>query len=137
MEAGLAVVVLTLTAVLVNQPPARVAAGTAGPFAAQVALGPYRLDVLVDPAEVGENAVHPTAVTDRGAPAPVESLQILFRLPEADLGPLVAEGRRLAPGHFVVQGRQFSQPGRWVLELVAATGRFDEAGARVSVPVRK
>jgi copper transport protein len=137
VEAGLAVVVLALTAVLVNQPPARVAAGTTGPFTTQVALGSYRLDVLVDPAEVGENAVHLTAVTDRGAPAPVESMQVLFRLPEADLGPLVAEGRRLAPGHFVVQGRQLSQAGRWVLEVVAVTGRFDDTRARVSVPVRR
>ena len=136
-EAALAVVVLALTAVLVNQLPARIAAGTAGPFTTQVALGPHRLDVLVDPAEVGENAVHLTAFTDRGAPAPIDSMQVLFRLPEADLGPLVAEGKRLAPGHFVVQGRQLSQAGRWVLEVVAVTGRFDEARARVSVLVRR
>lgn len=137
IESGLAVVVLALTAVLVNQAPARVTGGTAGPFESHVQLGPYRLHVLVDPAAVGENAVHLTAVTERGAPAPVESVQVRFRLPEADLGPLVAEGRQLAPGHFVVQGRHLSQAGRWVLEVVAVTGRFDEARARVTVSVHR
>jgi copper transport protein len=135
-EAALAVVVLASTALLVNQPPARVTGGASGPFQTQVSLGANRLDVLVDPAAVGENAVHLTAVTERGAPAPVESMQVLFRLPEADLGPLVGEGKRLAPGHFVVQGRQLSQAGRWVLEIVAVTGRFEELRARVTVPVR-
>jgi copper transport protein len=135
-ETALAVIVLALTALLVNQAPARVTSGSAGPFTTQVALGPHRLDVLVDPAEVGENAVHLTAFTERGAPAPIDSMQVLFRLPQEDLGPLVAEGRRLAPGHFVVQGRQLSQAGRWVLEIVAVTGRFDEARARVTVPIR-
>lgn len=136
-ETGLAVVVLALTAVLVNQAPARVTGGTAGPFETRTQLGSNRLDVLIDPAEVGENAVHLTAVTDRGAPASIDSMQVLFRLPDADLGPLVAEGKRLAPGHFVVQGRQLSQAGRWVLEVVAVTGRFDEARARVTVPIRR
>ncbi|HEX2040101.1 MAG TPA: copper resistance protein CopC [Acidimicrobiales bacterium] len=136
-ETTIAVVVLALTALLVNQAPARVTGGTDGPFETHVALGAHRVHVLVDPAEVGENAVHLTATTERGAPAPVESMQVLFRLPDADIGPLVADGRRLAPGHFVVQGRQLSQAGRWVVEIVAVTGRFEEARTRLTVPVRR
>lgn len=133
-EVGLAVAVIAITAVLVNLAPARVTAGVDGPFTTEVALGPYRLDVLVDPARVGENAVHLTASTAAGAPAPIEQMQVLFRLPAEGIGPLVAEGVRLAPGHYVVQGRHVSVAGRWILEVVARSGRFDEA--RVQVPIR-
>jgi copper transport protein len=132
-EVGAALVVVALTAVLVNLAPARVTAGAEGPFTAEVELGDYRLDVLVEPAEVGDNEVHLTAATATGAPAPVEQVQVLFRLPAERIGPLVADGVRLAPGHFVVQGRQVSVAGRWVLEIVARTGSFEERRARVAV----
>lgn len=132
-EVGLAVAVLVATAVLVNLAPARVTAGVEGPFTTETRLGEYRLDVLVDPARVGENAVHLTASTKTGAPAPIEQMQVLFRMPAQGIGPLVGEGMRLAPGHFVVQGRQVAVAGRWVLEIVARTGRFDEARVQVAV----
>lgn len=132
-EVGLAVAVVGATALLVNLAPARVTAGVEGPFATEVPLGDYRLDVLVDPARVGENAVHLTASTATGSPAPIEHVQVLFRMPAQGIGPLVAEGTRLAPGHFVVQGRHVAVAGRWVLEVVARTGRFDEARTQLTV----
>jgi copper transport protein len=136
-EVAIGVAVLALTAVLVSQAPARVSQGGSGPFEATVALGDYRLYVVVDPRRVGENAVHLTAATATGAPAPVESMQVLFTLPAEGVGPLVADAVRLGPGHFTVQGRQLSLRGRWTLEVVAATGRFEERRARVVVPVNR
>ena len=44
---------------------------------------------------------------------------MLFTMPSKSIGPIVAEGRRLAKGHFVVQGGQLSVPGDWTLEVVA------------------
>ena len=134
-EVVLAVVVLAATALLVNLAPARVTAGVAGPFLADVRLGESRLNVVVDPARVGENDIHLTAATAMGAPAPIEAVQVLFRMPAEGIGPLVADGVELAPGHFVVQGRHLSVPGRWVLEIVARTGRFDEARVRITVDI--
>ena len=125
-EVALATVVLALTALLVNLAPARVAAGTEGPFVTDLRFGAYDLNVIVDPDRVGENQIHLTATTPTGAPAPAEGMTVLFRMPDQDIGPLVAEGVQLAPGHFVVQGRQLSVAGRWVLEIVVRTGRFDE-----------
>jgi len=135
VEVSLAVAVLGLTALLVNLPPARVAAGVEGPFISDVRLGEYRLNVLVDPDEVGENEVHLTATTTAGAAAPVQEMRVLFRMPEEGIGPLVGEGVEVAPGHFVVQGRQLSVAGRWVLEIVARTGRFDEEWATATIRV--
>jgi copper transport protein len=134
-EVALAVIVLGLTAVLVNLQPARSAAGVTGPFIKNVALGPYDLEVLVDPNEVGENQVHLTATDDKGRPAQIKEETVLFRMPEQDIGPLEAKGRRLAPGHFVVQGHQLAVEGTWQLEIVARTDKFNEERATVSIEV--
>lgn len=134
-EVVLASVVVALTALLVNLVPARVAAGIDGPHVADIALGEYRLNVIVDPNQVGENQIHLTATTRTGAAAPVHEMRVLFRMPEQDIGPIVAEGVHLAPGHFVVQGRQLSVAGRWVLEVVVRTGRFDEERAETTLRV--
>lgn len=134
-EVALAVIVVALTALLVNLVPARVAAGGDGPFVADLHIGAYHLNVIVDPNDVGENQIHLTARTTTGAAAPVEAMTVLFRMPDQDIGPLVADGRQLAPGHFVVQGRQLSVEGRWVLEIVARTGRFDEERAEMTLLV--
>ncbi len=55
--AGLAVAV-ALTAVLTTLVPARTAAGLDGPFSQYVALGPYQLNVTVDPNRAGTNEYH-------------------------------------------------------------------------------
>jgi len=136
-EVGLILVVLALTAFLVNLPPAKVATTTSGPFVADVRLGDHNLDVLVDPNEVGENEVHLTVTTPAGAPVHVKDMRVLFRMPEQQIGPLVGKGTELAHGHFVVQGRQLSVPGEWQLEIVARMGRFEEERATVRVQVNR
>lgn len=133
-ETALAVVVLVVTALLVNLPPARTEAG-GGIYQESTQLGANRLDVLVTPGKVGENEVHLTAFTPAGAPAAIDSMTVLFTLPEEGIGPIEATGTLLAPGHFVVQGRQLSVAGRWVLEVVAKTGRFTEERTKVEVRV--
>ena len=135
-EVALAVVVLGLTALLVNLPPARVAAGVTGPFIENVALGPYDLQIIIDPNEIGENEIHLTATDEEGRPAPIKAETVLFRMPEQDIGPLREKGRKLAPGHFVVQG-QLSVGGTWQLEIVARTDRFNEERTTASVEVNE
>ncbi|MBA2312904.1 MAG: hypothetical protein H0V97_08930 [Actinobacteria bacterium] len=43
--------------------------------------------------------------------------------------------RRLARGHFVVEGRQLSMPGLWKLTIVGRTGRFQQERATVELEV--
>jgi copper transport protein len=100
-----------------------------------VPLGSDRLNVLVEPNQVGENEVHLTVTQKSGAPARIRAMEVLFRMPERKLGPLPAKGRRLAPGHFVVQGHQLSVAGRWQLEIVARTGAFGDQRTTVSIEV--
>jgi copper transport protein len=134
-EVALAGVVLAVTSVLVNLPPARLQAVTTGPFIADTRIGPYNLNVLVDPGEVGENIMHLTATTAAGTPARVLDMRVMLRMPSRDIGPIVAEGRKLAKGHFALQGRQLSVPGDWTLKVVARTHRFREERTTVEISV--
>jgi copper transport protein len=135
VEVVLASLVIGVTAFLVNLAPARVSAGITGPFITDVAFGDGSLNVLVDPNQVGENEVHLTATTDTGAPLEVKEMRVQFTMPAESIGPIEGRGRKLAPGHFVVQGRQLSLPGRWTLEVIGRISRFDELRVRVPVTV--
>ena len=135
-EIALGVVVLALTALLVNLPPAKVEAGVSGPFLADVALGSDNLNVLIDPNEAGENnIIHLTATTPQGSPAAIKGMRVRFRMPEEDIGPLIARGQELAPGHFAVQGRELSIPGTWILAVEARIDKFTNTHAEVEVIV--
>ncbi|MEA2433265.1 MAG: copper transport protein [Actinomycetota bacterium] len=134
-EVALGAVVLVLTAVLVSLAPARTEAGVSGPFTTQVALNEDKLDIIVTPNKVGENEVHLTATTATGSPTVIKQMTVLFRKPDQGIGPIVADGKKLAAGHYVVQGNQLSVPGRWEIEVVARINRFDEERATFVVEV--
>ena len=134
-ELALAAAVIAATALLVNLAPARVAAGIEGPFEETVRLGDDNLDVLVAPNEVGANQVHLTATTPAGKPVRIKQMKVLFSMPSEDIGPIVGEGKKLAPGHYVVQGNQLSVPGDWRFEIVARLDKFTEERTTVSVTV--
>lgn len=125
-EVALAAIVLALTALLVNLPPAKVEARVEGPYIADVRLDESNLNVIVDPNRVGENDIHLTATLASGAPLKATEMRILFTMPEEDIGPIVARGKKLAPGHFFIQGNQLSVPGEWRLEVVVRVSRFEE-----------
>jgi copper transport protein len=135
VEVCLGVVVIGITALLVNLPPARVEAGVEGPFTATASIGHDELHVMVDPNQVGENKVHISAASEHGEPAEFDEVRVLFRMPEEGIGPLPAHAEEMGPGQFVVHGHQLSVPGEWTLEIVARTGEFDEERATVNVIV--
>jgi copper transport protein len=136
-EIALGVVVLAVTALLVNLSPARVEAGITGPFVDEVAMGSNNLNVIVDPNEIGENLVHLTVTTPEGTPTEIKAMKVRFSMPDQNIGPLTGEGRKLAPGHFVVQGRQLSVAGEWVLDIEARIDKFTNEQAEVRLVVNR
>ncbi len=135
VELVLAVVVIGVTASLVNIAPGRVAAGLDGPFTTEIGIGHDNLNLVVDPNRVGENEVHLRVTDETGAPAHVEDAWVLFRMPSEQIGPLVAEAVFLDHGHHVVQGHQLSVAGEWELEIVLRTGDFQEERTTVRIIV--
>jgi copper transport protein len=139
-EVALGVVVVALTAWLVGLSPAseaRATDGRTGPFEATIDFGEGRLDVLVDPAQVGANRVHLTATNDDGSPLELRTMSVEFALPEQDVGPVIAKGRELSPGHFVVEGNQLSIPGAWTLTFKGRVDKFTQADATTTIELER
>ena len=138
IEVALGVVVVALTAWLVGlspTPEAGASGGRAGPYEAVVDLGDAKLDVLIDPTRVGDNSVHLTATNTDGSPFELRRMTVEFALPERDVGPLIAKGRELSPGHYIVEGKQLSIPGEWTLTFKGRVDKFTQIDAETTVNV--
>jgi copper transport protein len=135
-EVALVLVVLGVTAALVSYPPPESLAG--GPFAANTALGPLRLEVTMDPARVGPNELHLYLLRAKdGAPfAGTKQLTVTLALPGRHIGPLPATAREAGPGHYVVDTVQLVPAGDWRLDVTSRVSEFDQYETSLKVPVR-
>ncbi len=136
-ELALLVAVLGVTAVLVDEPPAKAQLEPTGPQAVTTAIGNLELNLVVDPAVAGRNAVHVYLLSQAGSPASVAEVDVLASLPSRGLGPLHLDTRVAGPGHYVVRGANFPLPGTWQLTVEARRGEFEALSATVSIPIRE
>jgi putative copper export protein len=97
-ELALMLAVIGVTAVLVAEPPARASVAPKGPVALDTALGPFELNLVVDPASTGPNTIHVYLLDAAGRPANVAEAQVAASLPSRRIGPLRFEAHPLAPG---------------------------------------
>ncbi|MGK2931539.1 MAG: copper resistance CopC/CopD family protein, partial [Solirubrobacterales bacterium] len=89
LEVVLVTVVLAVTAALVSYPPPTT--GTTGPVSGSVMAGPDLLEYTVDPARTGSNEIHVYLFdNETGAPVEIQSLDLSFSLPDADIAPIEA-----------------------------------------------
>lgn len=174
LEVGTAIAVLAVASVLVATPPgvvvtaAETLAEDAGPVEEQVQLDPENdpsagVQVLVDPAWVGENRVvvevvrsveldpasaagiapspNPAATPDTlssefiMAPWDVAEVRASFELPGSDLGQLPVDLTRVAPGVYEATAAQLPAAGDWQLQLAVRTSEVDSHTVQVAVPV--
>ena len=138
-EAVLLVVVLALTAIVVNIPPARtavVAKTDRVDITQRVDTGNVQLSV--DPAIVGPNTVSVRYTDGTGQPINVaNSMSIEFSQPSAGLEPITRQVPASEPGVFVIQGNELSIPGTWTITIAVRTGDFTEQRTSFEVPVRR
>lgn len=144
-ETALAVVVLGLTALLVNAEPGRTAEAASavaaqGPVQANLSYdtggprGTGTLAVRVDPARTGPDTVDIAVHGPGGAPVDLPEIDAELSLPDHHLGPLPLTVRRLGPGHYQAGG-QIPLPGSWELALTVRTSDIDETTVRLPVPI--
>jgi len=135
-EIALMLVVLGVTAALVSYSPS--AGAQAGPFAGAVDLGPARMELTVDPARAGRNAIH-VYLFDRRSGAQYDrprSLAIAASEPERDIGPLELPLRKAGPGHYTASRAELIPAGDWRLTVRARISEFEELRAQLEVPMR-
>jgi hypothetical protein len=126
--------VVGVTALLVNLPPAAEAAGVSGPYSAYVGLGDGDLNLVVDPNRAGNNLIHFYVLTSAGRPARTSGEAVLeMRMPAQDIGPIVRQLVPAGPGHYIHTGPELAIPGEWLITFTQRTSQFDEI--TVDVPV--
>lgn len=129
---GLAVVI-ALTAVLVDLPPAAEAVG--GPFSTYVEFDDGELNLVVDPNRAGTNQVHAYVLDAAGSPADVEGAAVLeFHFPAEDIGPIVRQPMYVGTGHWIHTGPELAVAGEWHITFRLGEG-FETTAATAVVRV--
>lgn len=159
-EAGLAAVVLGVTAALVTSPPARTAqlaavvaqraaqaraAASAGswptPATARIGFdaggvaGKGTVDLAVFPATVGGNEIHLSVLDTSGGLLDVPETTATLALPDRSLGPLAVTLRKLGPGHYIGTAT-IPMKGRWQLAVAVRTSEGDQDTITTPIDVR-
>jgi copper transport protein len=135
-EVVLAVLVISATAVLVRAAPPATVAG--GPAEVELDLGPMRLEMVIEPAEVGPNDFH-LYLFDRRTGAQVNRVkQLTVRLtqPEKDIGPINLDIPRKGPAHYELLDQALGVPGEWKIAVDARVSAFDRYTAEAEIDVR-
>ena len=134
-ETVIAVVVLAVTALLVNAQPARSA--LAQPFSTEMRSDLVWVNVTVDPAKAGPADLHIyTLSPTTGSQQEVQDLTARFTLPSNDVGPLTVPVQRAGPGHFSAYDFNLPLRGQWKLEIKALLSDIDEATLTATIPVK-
>jgi copper transport protein len=123
-EVVIAVVVLAITALLVNAAPARSA--TTQPVS--LTLKSAKLWVFVDvaPGVAGPNDIHITAEPTGGGLTTVQDIQVQLVKSGADLPPFTVPIRKLGPGHYYAPLYAIPYPGAWQMIVRVQVSATDE-----------
>jgi copper transport protein len=139
VEIALAALVLSVTAVLVNTEPARVAQGSEAPSGFEQTLtaeeGDLTFDLSITPATTGPNDVV-VAITRDGDGIDVVELRATATLQDGDISPVdldfTSDGT--GPGAYAAAAN-FPLAGRWTIEIRATYTEVDQAVVTAEVDI--
>lgn len=153
VELAVMVSIIAVTAVLVNESPARSAmemehaaaeelhgaGGSAaphgGPASKPIDFGAFNAVVAVDPGRAGPNTIR--LELDHADPDFPELDEVTFSasLPDRDIGPLQFEAKQPEHGVWRVVDADLAIPGTWEIRVEARRGEFDLFTETVSIPI--
>jgi copper transport protein len=139
VEAGLAVVVLALSAVLVGTPPARTA--VAQPVDVTLPLegggdASGTVQLSVDPARPGPNTLHVYLFDADGRLTQPVEIRVALTEAEQELGPIAVPLEPAGPGHYLGDAMTIPGAGRWTLTVTTRLDEFTALTASTTFPVR-
>ncbi len=133
VELAIMVVIVGVTAVLVNAPPARTEIDMHEEMTEELKLGPMRATLAVEPGSVGRNEIH--LEFEKGRP---DEVRVSAVLEERDIGPLRYRAKRgMEPGAYVVKEANLAPAGEWELRIEARRGEFDLYTEKVMMMIDK
>ncbi len=133
LEVLIAVVILAVTALLVNAAPAREL--DTGPYLATLNTNKVSFDVTITPANRGANEMHLFLLTPSGST--IDPTEVSAELSQSanDIAPITVNLIRLAPGHYTSAGLTVPFAGSWQLTLKAVLNDVDEVSTTATVPI--
>ena len=142
-EFGLALVVLAVTALLVeSQPPGdgpakAEPASASSPFDTGSANGSGTVDITLDPARVGQDQLHIYVLDKNGTQESVPEVTASLALPAQQLGPLPVKLDQTGPGHYTGASTVVPVPGKWQVLVTVRTTDIDQATVILNIDVSK
>jgi copper transport protein len=140
LEAGLAAVVLALSAVLVATPPARAALAqpvdVVLPLQGSSGAAAGSVQVSVDPARPGPNTLHLYLFDDAGRLTQPAEIRVTLTESGQQIGPLDVALEPAGPGHYVGNGMTIPGAGTWTLTTTVRLDEFTALTAATDFPVR-
>lgn len=139
-EAVVLAVVLAMSSVLVQTTPGRTDAATTelastSDFAATLDTELYSLQVLLEPAERGDNLIHMYAYSPEGDPQKVEEWRATAALPAAGVEPIEIPLLGLTDNHAIGE-LALPVAGDWEFRFTVRVSEIDQASVGATVPIR-
>jgi copper transport protein len=144
LEVVFAVVVLSITSLLVNAAPA-VSVNESGATGVTLRSEQMTVDITAIPGRPGRNELHFTAFSPQGGPLAlpqaggldqVGEFQASASLPDRDIAPIPIAVRRAGPGHYIGSGVDLPIPGDWTLTVRALVSATDEEALAGEISIR-
>ncbi|HEY5153497.1 MAG TPA: CopD family protein, partial [Acidimicrobiales bacterium] len=140
LEAVAIVVVLGVTAALVNTPPGRAATAQAAVVdqTQPITTGTpgTTVNLVVSPGKDGQRAIHISYYDADRRPFTVTGpVSVELSLPADQIGPIKRDAPSAGPGHFVIDSIQITPPGTWQIDVVTRLGDFDQQRNQFIVPI--
>jgi copper transport protein len=143
LEAVIAVIILSIAALLVNAAPA-VSVNQSGASGVTLSSSQARVDVSAIPGSPGRNELHFTAFSPEGAPlaippsgglSEVNEFQVSAALPSRDIAPIPIPVRRIGPGHYISSAVDLPIRGDWTLTVRILLSETDQAALAGKLPI--
>jgi nitrogen fixation protein FixH len=134
IETAVVVVVLAVTSLLVSGVPARSDYRPSTDM--QMAAGPVRLELAVDPMATRVVDVRVDTTDAEGNALDVDEMTLTLTLPSPAAGPLNVRLDAIGNTQFQASDVELPYTGRWTFALVARTSETQEWTGRTSIDVR-
>jgi copper transport protein len=138
-EVLIGIIVLAVTALLVQAQPAR-SALTPTLFAAEVKAGEgdnaMLIDLTISPARVGPNQIHIYTLKPDQTNLTITKITADMALPGKGIDSLPVDLHRGGPNHFLADAQLIPKSGKWKMAIHVLRGQINDTAAVIAVPIR-
>jgi copper transport protein len=129
-------VVVASMALTHHGPPSTDGVATAGPAVVDVTDAGVRVQLIVDPARVGDNDVHLFLLDEVGMPLDVTEVTVAIRSDELGVGRIELELAQLGAGHHSATIGDFGRAGDWEVQVVVRPDPFSQVELTGTIRIR-